>query len=43
MRCLAGVADAHVFHRSFGHQAVALQGNGGQLLAMAVQVTYFRA
>ena len=40
---LAGVADAHVFHRSFGDQTVALYGRAGQLLATAVQVAYFRA
>jgi acyl-CoA thioesterase len=40
---LAAVADANVFHRSFGDQTVALYGEGGQLLATAVQVAYFRA
>lgn len=40
---LAGVADARVFHRSFGDQSVELYGAGGQLLATAVQVAYFRA
>lgn len=40
---LAGVADAQVFHRSFGDQTVGLYGAGGQLLATAVQVAYFRA
>jgi hypothetical protein len=40
---LAGIADAQVFHRSFGDQTVALYGEGGRLLATAVQVAYFRA
>jgi acyl-CoA thioesterase len=39
---LAAVADSHVFHRSFCDQSVALFGRGGQLLATAVQVAYFR-
>ena len=39
---LAALADAHVFHRSFGDQTVELYGAGGQLLATAVQVAYFR-
>ncbi len=39
---LAGVADAHVFHRGFGDQTVELYGAGGQLLATSAQVTYFR-
>ena len=37
------VADARVFHRSFGDQTAELYGRGGQLLATAVQVAYFRA
>ena len=40
---LAGLADARVFHRSFGDQTVELYGAGGQFLATAVQVAYFRA
>ena len=40
---LAAVADARVFHRSFGDQTAELYGRGGQLLATAVQVAYFRA
>jgi hypothetical protein len=40
---LAAVADAHVFHRSFGDQTVALYSRRGELLATAVQVAYFRA
>jgi hypothetical protein len=40
---LAGLADAHVFHRSFGDQTVELYGAGGRLLATGVQVAYFRA
>jgi len=40
---LAGVADASVFHRSFSDQSVELFGAGGQLLATAGQVAYFRA
>ncbi len=40
---LAGIADARVFHRSFGDQTVELYGAGGQLLATAAQVAYFRA
>jgi acyl-CoA thioesterase len=39
---LVAVADANVFHRSFGDQHAALYGAGGQLLATAVQVAYFR-
>jgi acyl-CoA thioesterase len=39
---LAAVADAHVFHRSFGDQTAELYGAGGQLLATAMQVAYFR-
>ncbi len=39
---LAGVADAKVFHRSFGDQSVELYGHGGQLLATGVQIAYFR-
>ena len=40
---LAAVADARVFHRNFGDQTVELYGAGGQLLATATQVAYFRA
>jgi len=40
---LAAVADARVFHRSFCDQTAELFGRGGQLLATAVQVAYFRA
>jgi hypothetical protein len=39
---LAAVADSHVFHRSFCDQTAELYGTGGQLLATAVQVAYFR-
>ena len=39
---LAAVADSHVFHRSFCDQSVELYGAGGQLLASAVQVAFFR-
>ena len=39
---LAAVADARVFHRSFCDQSAELYGTGGQLLATAVQVAYFR-
>ena len=39
---LAGVADARVFHRSFGDQSVELWGAGGTLLATGVQIAYFR-
>ncbi|MEO8526926.1 MAG: thioesterase family protein [Caldimonas sp.] len=39
---LAAVADARVFHRSFGDQTVELFGAGGQLLATAAQLAYFR-
>ena len=39
---LAAVADANVFHRSFCDQSAELYGAGGQLLATAVQVAYFR-
>lgn len=41
-RPLAAVADARVFHRSFGDQTVELYGSEGQLLATSVQVAYFR-
>jgi hypothetical protein len=40
---LAALADARVFHRSFCDQGAELFGNGGQLLATASQVAYFRA
>ncbi len=40
---LAAVADAHVFHRSYGDQTVELYGRGGQLLATSTQVAYFKA
>jgi hypothetical protein len=40
---LAAVADARVFHRSFCDQTAELFGAGGQLLATATQVAYFRA
>lgn len=40
---LAGLADANVFHRSFGDQTVHLYGTEGRLLATGVQVAYFRA
>jgi len=40
---LAAVADARVFHRSFGDQTAELYGSGGQLLATSVQIAYFRA
>ena len=39
---LVAVADARVFHRSFGDQTVELYGTRGQLLATSVQVAYFR-
>jgi len=39
---VAGVADARVFHRSFCDQSVELYGAGGQLLATAGQIAYFR-
>ena len=39
---VAAVVDAHVFHRSFGDQTAALYGAGGQLLATATQVAFFR-
>jgi acyl-CoA thioesterase len=39
---LAAVADARVFHRSFCDQSAELYGAGGQLLATATQVAYFR-
>jgi acyl-CoA thioesterase len=39
---LAAVADARVFHRSFCDQSAELYSAGGQLLATAVQVAYFR-
>ena len=41
-RPLAAVADARVFHRSFGDQTVELFATDGQLLASSVQVAYFR-
>jgi len=40
---LLAMADAHVFHRSYGDQTALLYGAGGQLLATAVQMAYFRA
>ena len=40
---LVGVADAHVFHRSYCDQTVALYGRGGQLLATSTQIAYFKA
>ena len=40
---LAAHADARVFHRSFCDQSVELYGAGGQLLATAGQIAYFRA
>ena len=40
---LAALADARVFHRSFCDQSVELYGAGGQLLATAGQIAYFRA
>ena len=39
---LAGVADARVFHRSYGDQSVELYGAGGQLFATSTQVAYFK-
>lgn len=39
---LAALADARVFHRSFGDQSAELYGAGGQLLATAVQLAYYR-
>lgn len=39
---LAAVADARVFHRSYCDQTVELYGRGGQMLASAVQVAYFK-
>jgi acyl-CoA thioesterase len=39
---LAAVADARVFHRSFGDQTAELYGTNGQLLATSVQIAYFR-
>ncbi len=40
---LRALADARVFHRSFGDQSGALWSSDGQLLATAFQVVYFRA
>jgi hypothetical protein len=40
---LAAVVDARVFHRGFCDQTAELYGAGGQLLATAGQVAYFRA
>jgi acyl-CoA thioesterase len=39
---LAAVADARVFHRSFGDQTAELYATNGQLLATSVQIAYFR-
>ena len=39
---VAAVVDARVFHRSFCDQTAELFGQGGQLLASAVQIAYFR-
>jgi acyl-CoA thioesterase len=39
---LAAIADARVFHRSYGDQSAALYGAGGQLLATTSQVAYFK-
>ena len=39
---LAAVADARVFHRSYCDQSAELYGAGGQLVATAVQIAYFR-
>ena len=40
---LRASADARVFHRSFADQSGELWSHGGQLLATAVQIAYFRA
>jgi acyl-CoA thioesterase len=39
---LAGVADARIFHRSFGDQSVELWSGAGKLLATGTQMAYFR-
>jgi acyl-CoA thioesterase len=39
---LACVADARVFHRSYGDQTAELYGRGGQLLATTTQMAYFK-
>ncbi len=39
---LSAVVDAKVFHRSFCDQSAELYGAGGQLLATASQIAYFR-
>lgn len=38
-----GVADAHIFHKSFSDQTGALWSPGGRLLATTSQVVYFKA
>ena len=40
---LRASADARVFHRSFADQSGVLWSQGGQLLATAFQIAYFRA
>ena len=40
---LRALADARVFHRSFCDQSGELWSSGGQLLATAFQIAYFRA
>lgn len=39
---VACVADARVFHRSYGDQTAELYGLGGTLLATATQIAYFK-
>jgi len=38
-----GVADAHIFHKSFGDQVAELWSPAGRLLATSHQATYFKA
>jgi hypothetical protein len=38
-----GVADANIFHKSFGDQTGALWSPNGRLLATTTQIAYFKA
>ena len=39
---LAAVADARIFHRSYGDQTAEIYGAGGRLFATSTQIAYFR-
>lgn len=43
IRHVLAVADAKIFHRSYGDQSGELWSPGGRLLATTTQIAYFKA